>query len=79
MAIAHHEFLEDLDGAISDELYDAGGFEMLRRDVAAGHREMPRQIKLQPVFARRLAVSDWGSEIIARVLDEQISQLGGEA
>jgi radical SAM superfamily enzyme YgiQ (UPF0313 family) len=67
-ARAHKAFLAEMDSAMKAELHDEPSLTELIADVAAGRKQLPVEIKLQPIFARKLVENEhgWVADIIAR-------------
>jgi len=74
-AQAHRDWLFEFDKAMQDELYDDNALNNLISDVKIGRKELPVEIKLQPIFARKLSdhKHGWVKTIIDRIHNNKIS------
>src|SRR5258706_55550 len=74
-AQAHKDWLSEFDAAMQSELYDDNSLDSLISDVKIGKKELPVEIKLQPIFARKLSDHEhgWVKTIINRINSNRIS------
>ncbi len=71
-AQAHRDWLSEFDAAMQSELYNDNSLGNLILDVKVGKKELPVEIKLQPIFARKLSDHEhgWVKTIIDRIYNE---------
>ena len=72
-AIAHNKWLGELDVAMDLELYDDEHLANIIAEAKAGRMDLPSEIKIQPIFARKLSDNEhgWVARIIERLARDQ--------
>ena len=64
----HRGFLSELNAAMEAELHSEASLARMIAEAERGGKSLPAEIKLQPIFARKLLDNEhgWVAEIIAR-------------
>jgi radical SAM superfamily enzyme YgiQ (UPF0313 family) len=70
---AHRRFLAELNAAIESELHDVVSLTSMIADAETERTQLPSEVKLQPIFARRLVENEhgWVADLIAQTAAAQ--------